>query len=228
MSIESICLSLRDLFVRCISNLPSATNKKLCITLWQLKLYRKSNDKTVYYKFQIVSLVDFNINISVALPHVINIASALHELFTLRSSPFISAWTPDHFICFGGGCGCGSFCCNAACSSTPGHIHLSTGMFTVSSCSSTLPLSTRPSIGDRVLHVLTPLHRGVFYQRSNTLGCKVCSLVINWAFKVSPLVINLQVKDTTDSLGLLSETLHGEFVHKCNRVGLFEKAVFII
>jgi hypothetical protein len=111
-------------------------------------------------------------------------------LFTLRSSPFITAWTPDIFICLGGGCGCGSFCYKAACSSTPRHIHLSTGIFTVSSCSSTL--DTHPSNGDRVLHVLTPLHRGVCYQISNIMGYSVCFLVINWAFKVSPLVINLK------------------------------------
>jgi hypothetical protein len=36
-------------------------------------------------------------------------------------------------------------------------------------------------------------------------------------------VINLQVKDTTDCLGLLSETLHGQFVHRCNRVSLYGK-----
>jgi hypothetical protein len=73
MSIESICLTLRGLFVRCISNLPSATDKKLCFTLCQLKLCRKSNDKPVYSEFLIVSLVDFDINISVALSIVINI-----------------------------------------------------------------------------------------------------------------------------------------------------------
>jgi hypothetical protein len=55
--------------------------------------------------------------------------------------------------------------------------------------------------------VITPLHRGVFYQSSNLLGYKVYFLVINRAFKISPLVINLQVRDTTDCLGLLSETL---------------------
>jgi hypothetical protein len=184
MSIESIFLTLRGLFVRCISNLPSATDKKLCFTLWQLKLCRKSNDKPVYSKFQIVSLVDFDINISVAWSHVVNTGSVLYALFTLRSSPFITAWTPDDFICLDGGCGSGSFCCNAACSSTPRHIQLPTGIFTGSSCSSTLPLGTHPSIRDRVLHVLTPLHRGVCYQSSYILGYKVCSLVINWAFKV--------------------------------------------
>jgi hypothetical protein len=47
---------------------------------------------------------------------------------------------------------------------------------------------------------------------SNLLGYKVYFLVINRAFKISPLVINLQVKDTTDCLGLLSETLHGQLV----------------
>jgi hypothetical protein len=52
----------------------------------------------------------------------------------------------------------------------------------------------------------------VFYQSSNLLGYKVYFLVINWAFKIFPLVINLQVRDTTDCLGLLSETLH---VHLC-------------
>jgi hypothetical protein len=41
--------------------------------------------------------------------------------------------------------------------------------------------------------------------------------IINWAFKISPLVINLRVKDTTDCLGFLSETLHGQLVHKCNQ-----------
>jgi hypothetical protein len=35
--------------VRYISNLPFASDKKLCFTLWQLKWCRKSNDKTVYY-----------------------------------------------------------------------------------------------------------------------------------------------------------------------------------
>jgi hypothetical protein len=208
MSIESICLSLRGLFVRCISNLPSASDKKLCFTLWQLQLCRTSNDKPVYSKFQIVSLVDFHITISVALSHVINIWSVLYTLLTLRSSSFITAWTPDDFICLGGGCGCGSFCYNDACSSTPRHIRLSTGLFTGSSCSATLHLSTRPSIEDRVLPSLTPLHRGVCYQSSNILGYTVCSLVINWAVKVSPLVIIVQVRDTTDCLGPLAETLH--------------------
>ena len=33
MYIESICLTSRDLFVRCISNLPSASDKKLYFTL---------------------------------------------------------------------------------------------------------------------------------------------------------------------------------------------------
>jgi hypothetical protein len=80
MSIESIFLTLRGLFVRCISNLPSATDKKLCFTLWQLKLCRKSNDKPVYSKFQIVSLVDFDINISVAWSHVVNTGSVLYAL----------------------------------------------------------------------------------------------------------------------------------------------------
>ena len=83
MSIESICLTLRDLFVRCISNLPSATDKKLCFTLWQLKWCRKSNDKPVYSKFQIVSLVDFYIDVSVSLSHVINIESAIYVYLTI-------------------------------------------------------------------------------------------------------------------------------------------------
>jgi hypothetical protein len=38
------------------------------------------------------------------------------------------------------------------------------------------------------------------------------------------LVINLQVRDTTDCLSLLSETLHGQFVLKCIRVSLYQKA----
>jgi hypothetical protein len=59
----------------------------------------------------------------------------------------------------GGGCACGSICCNAACSSTPRHIRLSTGLFTVSSCSSTLLPSTRPSIEDQILPVMTPLQQ---------------------------------------------------------------------
>jgi hypothetical protein len=75
---------------------------------------------------------------SVSLSQVINIGSVLYTLFTLRSSPFITAWTPDDFICLGGGCACGFICCNAACSSTPRHIRLSTGLFTGSSCSSTI------------------------------------------------------------------------------------------
>jgi hypothetical protein len=169
-----------------------------------------------------VFLVDFDINISVSLSHVSNIGSVLCTLFTLRSSPCITAWTPDDFISLGGGCACGSICCNVACSSTARHIRISTGIFTGSSCSTTLPLSTRPWIGGRVLPVLTPLHRGVFYQSSNILGYKAYFLVINRAFKASPLVINLQVRDTTDFLGLLSATLHGQFVHKYNRVGLYE------
>jgi hypothetical protein len=56
ISIELICLTLRGLFVRYISNLPSANDKKLCFTLWQLKWCRKSNDKTVYSKFHFFSL----------------------------------------------------------------------------------------------------------------------------------------------------------------------------
>jgi hypothetical protein len=88
----------------------------------------------------------------------------------------------------------------------------------------TLPLSTCPWIGGQVLPILTPLHRGVFYQSSNIMGYKVSSLVNNWAFKDSRLVINLQVRDTSDCLGLLSETLHGQFVDKCNQVGLYERA----
>ena len=135
--------------------------------------------------------MDFDITISVSLSHVINKWSVLYTLFTLRSSPFITAWTPDDFICIGGGCACGSFCCNAACSSIPRHIRLLTELFTGSSCSSTLPLSTCPWIGGHVLSILTPLHRGVFYQSSNIMGYKVSSLVNNWAFKDSRLVINL-------------------------------------
>ena len=168
--------------------------------------------------------MDFDIHISVSLSHVSNIGSVLVTLFTIRSSSCITAWTPDDFICIGGGCACGSIFCNVACSSTPRHIRLSTGLFTGSSFSTTLPLSTRPWIGGRVISVLTPLHRGVFYQSSNLLGYKVYFLVINWAFKISRLVINLQVRDATDFLGLLSEKLHGQFVHKCNLVGLYEKA----
>jgi hypothetical protein len=38
------------------------------------------SDKPVYSKFQIVSLVDFDINISVALSHVVNICSVLYTL----------------------------------------------------------------------------------------------------------------------------------------------------
>jgi hypothetical protein len=178
-SIELICLTLRGLFVRCISNLPSASDMKLCFTLWQLKLCRKSNDNSVYSKFQILSLVDFDLNISVLLSHVVNIGSVLYTLFTLRSSPFITDWTTDDFICLGGGCACCSICCNAACSSTPRHIRISTGLFTGSSCSSTLLLSTPHWIGGRTLPVLTPLHRGVFNQSSNILGYQVSSLVIN-------------------------------------------------
>ena len=165
----------------------------------------------------------FDIHISVSLSHVSNIGCVLVTLFTIRSSSCITAWTPDDFICIGGGCTCGSIFFNVACSSTPRHIRLSTDLFTGSSFSTTLHLSTRPWIGSRVIYVLTPLHRGVFYQSSNLLGYKVYFLVINWAFKMSPLVINLQVKDTTDCLGLLSET-YGHLVHKCNRVGLYEKA----
>jgi hypothetical protein len=150
-------------------------------------------------KFQIVSLVDFDIDISVLLSHVSNIGSVLYTLFTLRSSPFITAaWTPDDFICLGGGCACGFIYCNAACLSTPRHIRLSTGLFTGSSCASTLPLSTRPWIGGRILPVLTPVHRGVFSQSSNILGNKVSSLVIN-----------LQVRDTTDCLSLLVKRCTG-------------------
>jgi hypothetical protein len=204
-------------FVRCISNWPSASDRNLCFIFWQLQLCRTGNDKSVYSKFQFLSLVDFDINISVLLSHVINIGSVLYTLFTLRSSPFITAWTPDQFICFGGGCACGYICCNAACSSTPRHIRLSSGLFTGSSCSSTLPLSTRPWIGGWILPILTPLHRGVFNQSSNILG-----------YKVSSLVINLPVRDTTDCLSLLSETLHGQFVLKCNRIGLYEKAFWKI
>ena len=189
-----------------------------------MKFCRKSNDKPVYTKFQIVSLVDFDIHISVSLSHVINIWFVLYTLFTLRSPPFIIAWMPDDFICIGGGCAFGSFCCNAAYSSIPRHIRLSTGLFTGSSCSSTLPLSTRPWIGGQVLPILTPLHRGVFYQSSNIMGYKVSFLVNNWAFKDSRLVINLQVRDTSDCLGLLSETFHGQFVDTCNQVGLYERA----
>jgi hypothetical protein len=71
---------------------------------FELQLCRKSSDKPVYSKFQIVSLVDFDINISASLSHVINKWSVLYTLFTLRSSPFITLWTPDDFICLGGGC----------------------------------------------------------------------------------------------------------------------------
>ena len=47
---------LTDSFVRCISNLPSASVRKLCFTLWQLKLCLTSNDKSAYSKFQFLSL----------------------------------------------------------------------------------------------------------------------------------------------------------------------------
>jgi hypothetical protein len=60
-------------------------------------LCRIGNDKTVYSKFQIVSLVDFDINISVELWHVTNIGSVLYALLTLRSSPFI---TSERHYCF--------------------------------------------------------------------------------------------------------------------------------
>ena len=212
-------------FVRCISNLPSASDRKLCFTFCQLKSCRTGNDKSIYSKIPNLSLVNFDIDISVSLSHAGNIESVLYILFTLRSSPFITAWTPDDVICLGGGCACGFICCNAACSSTPRHIRLSTGLFTGSSCASTLPLSTDSWIGGRILPVPTPVHRGVFSQSSNILGNKVSSLVINWAFKVFPVVINWQVRNATDILGLLSEALHGQFVLKCNRVGLYEKAL---
>jgi hypothetical protein len=39
------------------------------------------------------------------------------------------------------------------------------------------------------------------------------------------LVINLQVRDTTDCLGIISVTLHGHFVHTYNRIGLYEMAL---
>jgi hypothetical protein len=132
------------------------------------------------------------------LSHVINKWSVLYTLFTLRSSPFITDWTLDDFTCLGGGCACGSICCNAACSSTPRHIRLSTGLFTVSSCASTLLLSTYPWIGGRILPDPTPVHRGVISQSSNILGNKVSSLVIN-----------LQVRDTTDCLCLLVKRCTG-------------------
>jgi hypothetical protein len=64
---------------------------KLCFSLWHLKFCRKSNDKSVYSKFQVLSLVGFEKNISVTLLHVNNIGSVLNTLFTLRSSPFITA-----------------------------------------------------------------------------------------------------------------------------------------
>jgi hypothetical protein len=51
---------------------------------------RIGNDKTVYSKFQIVSLVDFDINISVALSHVINIWSVLYTLLTLHLLSYMS------------------------------------------------------------------------------------------------------------------------------------------
>jgi hypothetical protein len=143
-------------------------------SLWQLKLCPKSNDKSVYSKFQILSLVDFDINISVTLLHVNNIGSVLNTLFTLRSSPFITA----DFICFGGGCACGFICCSAGCSLTPHRLRLSTGLFNGSSCSPTLPPYTCPLIRGRALPLLTPLPLGIFYQRSNILGYKVSSLVI--------------------------------------------------
>ena len=37
-------------FVRCISNLSSASDRKLCFTLWQLKLCLTGNDKSIYSK----------------------------------------------------------------------------------------------------------------------------------------------------------------------------------
>ena len=159
---------------------------------------RKSNDKPVYSKFQIVYFVEFDINISVSLSHVINIWSVLYTLFTLQTSPFIAVWTPYDFICLGGGCACVSFCCSDACPSTPRHIRLSNGLVTGSSCSSTIPLSTGPWSGGWIVPVLTPLQRGVFNQSSNILG-----------YKVSPLVMNLQVKDTTDCLSLLVKRCTG-------------------
>ena len=126
----------------------------------QLKLCRESNDKLVYSRFQILSLVDFDINISVSLSHVSNIGS-VYTLFTLRSSPFITAWTPTDFICLGCGCACGSICCSAGCSSTPCRLRLSTGIFYGSSCSIDLPLSTRPWIGGCALPLITPLPLGM-------------------------------------------------------------------
>jgi hypothetical protein len=46
-------LNLSDVDVRII----------LCFTPWELKLCLKRNDKSVYYKFQILSLVDSDIQI---------------------------------------------------------------------------------------------------------------------------------------------------------------------
>jgi hypothetical protein len=66
-----------------------AYNQTRSFTLWQLKWCRKSNDKTVYSKFQNLSLVVFDINISVSLSHVSNIGSVLVTLFTIRSSSCI-------------------------------------------------------------------------------------------------------------------------------------------
>jgi hypothetical protein len=142
------CFTDNITYLCCISDhYVRFSDRKLCLTLWQLKWCLRSNDKSVYSKFHIVSLVDFDINISVVLSHVINIGSVLYTLVTLRPSPFITDWMPDDFICLGSGCICGSICCNAACSSTPRHIRLSTGLFTGSSCSSTLLLNTRHWIG---------------------------------------------------------------------------------
>ena len=64
ISIELNCLTLMGLFVRYISNLPSASDKKLCFTPWQLKLCCKSNDKSVCSKFQMLFLVDSDIHIA--------------------------------------------------------------------------------------------------------------------------------------------------------------------
>jgi hypothetical protein len=69
-------------------------DRKLCLTLWQLKWCLWGNDKSVYSRFQILSLVDFDINISVSLSHVINIGSVLYTLFTLRSSPALQQIEP--------------------------------------------------------------------------------------------------------------------------------------
>ena len=164
-----------------------------------------------FYFFYLLNCLfnGFKINISVSLSHVGNIGSVLYTLFTCLSSPFTTArlfhllgWWLRMWIYL-------MQCYIFINSSSYTPINWSIYWFLLF----ILPHSTRPYIGGRVLPFLTPIHRGVFNQSSNILG-----------YKVSSLVIKLQVRDATDCLGLLSETLHGQFVLKCNRVGLYEKA----